>query len=193
MAQLVPDNWKRALTRLRDDIHHALTRWLPRWAGRRQDDAQRLPAPWLDPLDRMRDEMHSLLQRWSMPWRHEEDSLGWVPSMFFAGGPPIDIDENDDAVVVQAELPGLAEGDFTVEVAAERLILRGEKRREAEEHRHGYYHAERSYGAFARTIPLPCEVDADKATATYKNGVLRVTLPKTAQAKAKRITVPVQG
>jgi HSP20 family protein len=193
MAQLIPDNWKRALVRLRDDIQQAVTRWLPRRANRAQDEAQRVPVRWDDPLERMRNEMHSMLDRWLAPWRGEEDDEWLAPAPFFGGGPLVDVEETDDEVMVRAELPGLDEKDFTVELTADRLILRGEKRQEAEERRHGYYYAERSYGAFARAIALPCEVDADKATAKYKNGVLRVTLPKTAQAKAKRITVHVRG
>lgn len=193
MAQLIPDNWKRALVRLRDDMQHALTRWLPRWANKAQDDAQRMPVRWGDPLERARDEMHTMLDRWLVHWRGEDDETAWTPSVLFSGSPLIDVEETDDEVVVQAELPGLDEKDFSVEVSGDRLVLRGERRRETEEQRHGYYYAERSYGAFTRAIALPCEVDADKATAKYKHGVLRVTLPKTAQAKARRITVQVRG
>jgi HSP20 family protein len=104
----------------------------------------------------------------------------------------IDQEETDNEVIVQAELPGLEKDDFTIEVTGNRLVLRGEKRHETKEQRHGYSYAERSYGAFARVIALPCEVNAGKATATYKNGLLRITLPKTAQAKANRITVQVR-
>ncbi|HEV8711638.1 MAG TPA: Hsp20/alpha crystallin family protein, partial [Candidatus Binatia bacterium] len=66
------------------------------------------------------------------------------------------------------------------------------QRQETEERRRGYYYTERSYGSFARVIALPAEVDAAKAVAKYKNGLLRITLPKTARAKAKRYTVQVQ-
>jgi HSP20 family protein len=104
----------------------------------------------------------------------------------------IDLEETEDEVIVQAELPGLNKDDFTVEVSGNRLVLRGEKRHETEEQRQGYYYAEHSYGTFARVIALPCEVDAGKAVATYRNGLLRITLPKTAQAKAKRLSVHVQ-
>jgi HSP20 family protein len=106
-----------------------------------------------------------------------------------SGGPTIDLEETDNEVIVWAELPGLDKDDFTAEVMGNRLVLRGAKRHETEERRQGYYYAERSYGAFARAIALPCVVDVGKATATHKNGLLRITLPKTAQAKANRVTV----
>ncbi|RMD61580.1 Hsp20/alpha crystallin family protein, partial [Candidatus Parcubacteria bacterium] len=73
------------------------------------------------------------------------------------------------------------------------LTLRGEKKRATETTGRDYYYAERSYGAFVRTIPLPCDVNVDKAVAKYKNGVLRVTLPKTEEAKAKRIRVKIRS
>ncbi|HEU4344009.1 MAG TPA: Hsp20/alpha crystallin family protein [Candidatus Binatia bacterium] len=77
-----------------------------------------------------------------------------------------------------------------VEVTENRLVLRGEKRQESEQRRPGYYYAERSCGALSRAIALPSEVDPRKVKAKYKNGLLRITLPKT--AKAKRITVQAQ-
>jgi HSP20 family protein len=105
----------------------------------------------------------------------------------------MDIEETDTEIIVTAELPGLDKDDFTVDISGNRLRIRGEKKRSSEKQEHGYYYAERSYGAFARTVPLPCDIDADRATATSKNGTLRITLPKTEQAKANRIKVQVQG
>ncbi|HNT89738.1 MAG TPA: Hsp20/alpha crystallin family protein, partial [Candidatus Hydrogenedentes bacterium] len=78
-----------------------------------------------------------------------------------------------------------------VEVEERRLVLRGEKKAEREERRDGRYYSERSYGGFYRAGPLPCEIEPDKANARYRHGVLRVRLPKSDAAKArrKRITV----
>lgn len=193
MAQWIPDTWRRALVRLRDDIQNALARWLPRW-GKEKDTAYQVPVRRSTPVEWIRDDLLSVFDRWLSPWRWGDvgDEI-WPSPFVFAGGPMVDVEETDDAVVVQAELPGLEKEDFTVEVSGNRLILRGEKRHEAEEQRHGYYYTERRYGAFTRVIPLPCEVEADSATAKYKNGLLRITLPKTARAKARRITVPVRG
>ena len=194
MAQWLPENWRQALTRLRDDIHRALDRWLPRRRAEERETEQRwLPVRRSTAVEQLGSDLHTGLDLWWPRWRgQEEDEQRWLPSLVSSGGPMIDLEETDDEVIVQAELPGLDKDDFTIEVTGNRLVLRGEKRQETKEQRHGYYYAERSYGAFARAIALPCEVDAGKATATYKNGLLRLTLPKTAQAKANRITVQVR-
>ena len=73
------------------------------------------------------------------------------------------------------------------------MTIRGEKKLEHEEKRKGVYMSERSYGAFYRTIPLPPDVDTDKADATFKNGVLTVKLPKSEEAKAKVKRIPVKS
>lgn len=99
----------------------------------------------------------------------------------------------DDALLVTAELPGFDRDDFTVEVTGERLVIRGEKKQTSTRNGQGYTYTERRYGAFARAMRLPCEVETDKAQATYKNGILRLTLPKTARARASRVKVRVRG
>jgi HSP20 family protein len=106
-------------------------------------------------------------------------------------GPLADVEETDDAVIVRAELPGLRPEDFTVEATADRLIVRGEKHEERAEQGRGFHRVERRYGAFVRSIGLPCEVDAARAEASYRDGVLRVTLPKTPAAKARQIRITV--
>jgi HSP20 family protein len=176
MAQLLPESWRQALTRLREDIYQTLDRWLP-W--RRADEREGA-------------DMRNGLDLWLPRWRGQELEEFWPSSFVSSGGLRIDMEETDDEIIVLAELPGLNKDDFAVEVTGDRLVLRGEKRQETKEQRQGYYYTERSYGAFARAIALPSEVDATKATAIYKNGLLRITLPKTAQAKAKRLMVEVR-
>ena len=91
---------------------------------------------------------------------------------------------------VSVELPGLEDKDVNVSLSRDGLTISGEKRQEKEEKRRNYYRAERSYGSFKRSIPLPCEVDAGKVDAVFRKGVLTVTLPKALKAQArKRITV----
>ena len=98
--------------------------------------------------------------------------------------PRTDVRETDDAVLVTAEIPGLEEKDFEINLTEGVLTLKGEKRHEYEEKEKGAVHRiERGYGSFQRTIPLPCEVEAEKATAEYHNGVLDITLPKAPSAK----------
>lgn len=106
--------------------------------------------------------------------------------------PRIDLRETDAAILVTAEMPGLEEKDFDLSLADGMLTLKGEKRRESEEE--GPVHrVERSYGAFERTVPLPCEVDAEKATARYRSGVLTVTLPKTPAARRRMHRIDVKS
>jgi HSP20 family protein len=88
-----------------------------------------------------------------------------------------------------AELPGLEKNDFTIIVEGKRLVLRGEKKMFHEDRGSHNCFSECSYGSFARAIKLPCKVDAEKAKAKYKHGVLRIELPKTSAAKGARIRV----
>ena len=102
-----------------------------------------------------------------------------------------DVVETSDAVEVSIELPGLEMKDIDVTVTDDMLTIKGEKKVERQEEKKGYYLSERSYGSIYRTIPLPPGVDGEKAEASFKNGVLTLALPKTAeaQAKVKRIEV----
>src|SRR3954449_8639249 len=86
--------------------------------------------------------------------------------------------EEDDKVVVRLEAPGMRRDDFTVELQDAMLSVRGEKRVDRESKSAGYRVVECAYGAFRRDVPLPVAVLADKITASYRDGVLRVTLPK---------------
>jgi len=105
--------------------------------------------------------------------------------------PRANVSDTEKAVEVSVELPGMSEKDLEIQLSDDVLVLKGEKKAEHEENRQGYYLAERSFGSFYRTIPLPPGVDTEKAEAVFKNGVLTVTLPKTpeAQAKVKKIDV----
>lgn len=152
----------------------------------------RLPAEITRPLAQMRERLHTALDRWRPGQRREGEETEARPLARAAyGGPALDVEETDEAIVVRAELPGLCPEDFTVEATGDRLIIRGEKGEEREERGRGFHRMERRYGAFVRSVTLPCEVDRDRAEASYRNGVLRVTLPKTAAAKARRIKINV--
>lgn len=127
---------------------------------------------------------------WRRPFRSLAGFERTWPSRL-AATPLADVSETDKAYEITAELPGLDEKDIEVNVAHGRLTIKGEKKEEKEEEKKDYYVCERRYGSFERYFDLPEGVDADKIEATFKNGVLKVTLPKTAEAQkpAKKVLV----
>ena len=106
-----------------------------------------------------------------------------------AWAPSVDIYENKDQIVLEAELPGMKQEDFDLSIENNVLTLRGERKFEKTDETDNYHRVERSYGAFTRSFTLPQTVSAEGATADYNNGVLRVTLPKREEVKARRIEV----
>lgn len=140
-----------------------------------------------DGLESLRDRVDNALFR----LRHRDEdgqALDLISKPMFRG-PDIDIEDTDDAYIVKAELPGLKPEDFDVEVTADRLTIRGEKREEHEDKRRGVYRRELRYGSFARVLPLPGEIDPNRVNAQFDKGVLRLTLPKTEHSKARRISL----
>jgi len=103
--------------------------------------------------------------------------------------PTLDIADKGDSLVVEVELPGMKAEDIELSVDGNMLTISGEKKSESEQRNGNYYHVERSYGKFQRTISLPSEVDNDKIQAKAHHGVLTVTLPKSEQAKPRKIEV----
>jgi HSP20 family protein len=103
--------------------------------------------------------------------------------------PAMDVAENEDAVIVKAELPGTKPDDIEISVQGNTLTISGEKKEESEDRREGYYHTERRYGRFQRVVSLPNDVDPEKIEATHREGVLTVSLPKTEAAKPKRVKI----
>ena len=106
--------------------------------------------------------------------------------------PRIDVTEDDKAIKVIAELPGMDEKDLDISLRGDTLTIKGEKREEKEHKGEDYYRMERSYGSFSRMIPLPSEVETDKVQAELKKGVLTVTLPKTMRAIEMAKKIPVK-
>ena len=103
--------------------------------------------------------------------------------------PPVDIYETDDALVIKAELPGVAKDDVSVDVHQNTLTLRGQRKHEADVKQDKYHRVERAYGTFQRSFVLPTVVDQEKVQATFKDGVLELHLPKSEAAKPKRIAI----
>ncbi len=138
-----------------------------------------------DPFDLMTDfqsEMNRLFHR-SL---HKKN--GWERTF----EPEIDVVEERDTFVVKADLPGMKKEDLDIKVEGRLLTLKGERKEEKETKEKNYYASERFYGAFTRLIELPTDVKADQVKATYRDGVLEMTLPKTEGAKVKQITVEIK-
>ena len=143
------------------------------------------------------------LTRWEHDMDHMmEDFFGrrlrpWWPERWFKGdgfevrSPAVDLFEEKDDIVVKAELPGMDKDNIEVNLTENRLTIKGEKKKAEEVKEENYYRSERSYGSFVRNIELPKAVHADKVTASVKNGILEVRIPKTEEAKAKEIKVKV--
>lgn len=106
--------------------------------------------------------------------------------------PAIDIEENNGNLMVRAEIPGMTKEDIKVSVQEDLLTISGERKQENETKDKTYHRIERCYGKFRRMIRLPAQVDADKVKASYKDGVLKVTLPKPESLKPKHIDVEIK-
>jgi HSP20 family protein len=111
------------------------------------------------------------------------------PFLGYKGWPAIDVTDNDNAVIVRAEVPGCKAEDIDVSVYGNTLTISGEKKETKQEKEKGYYYQESTYGNFRRKINLPTEVDPDKIEADYNDGVLSITLPKAEKTKAVKVKV----
>ncbi len=106
--------------------------------------------------------------------------------------PALDLAETANELVVKCEVPGLEPKDIDISLSDGMLTIKGEKKQEREEKEADYHLVERSYGSFTRSIQLPKDVQGDKISASYKNGLLKITLPKSEEAKKKEIKIEVQ-
>jgi HSP20 family protein len=105
--------------------------------------------------------------------------------------PAVDVYETEEALVLMAEVPGVSEKDISLSITGELLTVRGERRSPEEIKPDRYYRAERWFGKFERTIGLPFPVQADRVQATYRDGVLKVSLPKAEELRPKEIKINV--
>ena len=160
----------------------------------RNTDVQRRTTGFGDPLElfsRMSEEMDRTFDRM---WRDfgMAPRGSWLPRGLFGGraqqggwAPRIEAFHKDDRFIVRAELPGLKKDDVEVELTQDAVTIRGERRDEREEQREGYFHSEREYGGFYRAVPLPEGVIADSAEATFRDGLLEISM-RAAPAEASR-------
>jgi len=130
--------------------------------------------------------------------RHFDDFFGrpflpaiWrrFPAEEMEWSPAIDVTEEENKFLVKVELPGIKEEDVDVSVAGDMLTISGEKQKESETKKKGYYYRESSYGSFSRSVTMPSSVNAGKIEASYDKGVLEITLPKAPEVKTKKIKV----
>jgi HSP20 family protein len=144
--------------------------------------------PLRDPFS----EMRSLMNRF---WEDFGSTSLLAPEWSAEGrfNPKIDLHESPEALEVTAELPGLEEKDIDLEVTKDALNIKGEKRFETEKKDKNCHFSERVYGSFYRSIPLPSEVDREKVEANFKQGLLKVRLPKTPAAKTEIRKISVKA
>jgi HSP20 family protein len=105
--------------------------------------------------------------------------------------PPVDVYEDEHTVTLKIEVPGIDEKDIDVRIENNVLTVHGERKFEKEEKEENFRRVERQYGSFIRTFTLPSTVDAEKVAANYDKGILKIALPKKAEAKPKQIKVNV--
>jgi len=160
-------------------------------AKKKREIVRAEPVHGLPAIEREFDRIFDELRRFAWPsfWRPL-----WRRAELPAAVPTVDVDvyEDQDDVVVKADLPGLTKEDISVTLTGTTLTIRGEKRKEEEVKEENYYRSERSYGAFSRTVELPAEVKSEQVKARFKDGVLEVRLPKTEDAKKKQVKVKIE-
>ena len=104
--------------------------------------------------------------------------------------PQVEVFERNGKLNIRADLPGLSKDDIDVDITDDAVVIRGARQQEKEENREGYYRSERSYGSFYREIPLPSGVNAEEANATFRDGVLEITMPALQrQSRSRRIEI----
>lgn len=135
--------------------------------------------PWTD-VDRLFD---SMFDDFALP------VLGFKAPVF---GPPADVTENDDAVVITVDLPGISRDDIRVTLEADHLTVHAERKADRSQKSGAFVRSERTYGSLTRTFAVPAGLDPAKVQASYTDGVLTVTLPRKEEAKPKAIEVKVR-
>ena len=140
--------------------------------------------PTFGRLSSLRDELDRLFESsFAGLTRTSQVLSGWTPAL--------DVYEDKDNFIVTAELPGMKKEEIDISLHDGALNISGERKSETKHAEAGVYRAERFFGRFQRAVTLPASVAADNARAQYKDGLLTVTVPKTEEAKPKRIDVSV--
>jgi HSP20 family protein len=158
---IIPETWRESLSELKEDIAHSVNHWL---SG-------------LKPEERRSAEKELDLAHWSQPFD------------FALSQPKVNLEDDGDTIIVTAEIPGLHKEDLHVDLDGRQLTISGEKEESVENKKGRCYVSELRYGSFTRMLNLPCQVNRDKVKAKYRRGVLRLSLPKSEDARLRRIEV----
>ncbi|MDX1656281.1 MAG: Hsp20/alpha crystallin family protein [Candidatus Competibacteraceae bacterium] len=157
-----------------------------------QQSQQGLTARMMDPFEAMVQMLENMIESLTSPVRWQRPSLR-MPGMSSVNSliklPRVDVVERDQELIVRAEVPGTEKKNLEVMATNDAITLKGITTREKKEETGQYHRQEITLGSFSRTIPLPCEVDGTAAKATFRNGLLEVTLPKLTRAGGHRIDI----
>ena len=132
-----------------------------------------------DEMDRMFDDF-GLGRRWASSWRDSATDI-WAPD--------VEVFQKNNELTVKADLPGLQRDEISVDLTDDAVTIQGERKREHEEEREGFYRTERSYGSFYRVVPIPEGAITEQAKANFRDGVLEITMPAPPAAKGRRLEI----
>lgn len=135
-------------------------------------------------LEALRENVNRLFQESMTPRREFHTAQAWAPV--------VDVVEDEEKIIVRAELPGLKREDIDIELTGDTLTIKGERKFENEEKKENYVRVERAYGEFRRVFNIGVPVDAGGVKAAYKDGILEVTIPKAEEVKPKKVEVAVE-
>jgi len=147
-----------------------------RWRPRREWD------PFTDMLD-LQNNINRLFNL-SLTRKGDEDITGWSPN--------VDIYKEGENYILKSELPGMTKDEIDIAIQDNLVTLKGSKKEEKEVKEGEYYHCERRFGSFQRSFELPAPIDKKKVKASYKDGVLEVTLPMEEEAKPRQIKIDIE-
>ena len=163
-----------------------------RWGGLHHPDEDSRPfESFLQEMDELHQEMNQVFESfWKCQGSQSLLAHGWHQNDLV---PLVDESEDDEAIHVRIELPGMDQDDVDITLSRGVLTIRGRKQREKEEDEKDFYRKERSFGAFKRVLTIPAEVDESKIEARFEKGVLHIDLPKSEEARSSVRRIPVQA
>jgi HSP20 family protein len=130
---------------------------------------------------RLQDDIARALNPRSAQPRENVSSRVWSPA--------VDVYEDSDVIIIRADLPGINQADIDIEMIGDSLTIRGERKFEDDTRRDNYIRVERQYGAFQRSFTIGIPIDPDRVTASYRNGILELTVPKAEVSRPKKVVI----